>query len=163
MTPLLVLGKKRPLQADDVWQLEPKYQTHNVSARFETVWKSEMGRPKPALLRALRKAFGAQFILAGIPLALQSAAQYVPPLLLRRLIEYVGDDDDDREWFGYALAGGMFVALMVATSCENQYFDKVVKTGVYLRSGLIGSVYVSTPPLWRLVWGSFLLLSFLGG
>lgn len=97
---------------------------------------------KVSLVSALHHSFGPFFYMGGIWLLFQNGlqvslvafhlfsiyrsyeTQYVPSLLLRELIRYfVSDDADDREWFGYVLALGMFVALLLMSTAENQYFD----------------------------------------
>ena len=87
LTPLVITGFKRPLQPDDVWPLPKPYATTVSSARFETEWHRESTGAKPSLLRALHRTFGRYFYLAALPLMVQNASQFVPPVLLRLLIQ----------------------------------------------------------------------------
>jgi hypothetical protein len=130
--------------------------------RLTVVKPPKVKKPKPSLVRALWKAFGLRYALAALPLAMNNALQFAPPMLLRLLIQctclcgrwffsvgrlfyrrvccvaaaVVNDSSDDRDWYGYVLAVLMAVAMVLATLCENTYFDRA--WGV--RCGCTGSV-----------------------
>ncbi len=53
----------------------------------------------------------------------------------------VSDPTDDRDWYGYVISVGIFLALLVTTLSENLFFDMVVKSGMKVRSALVGSIY----------------------
>ena len=44
-------------------------------------------------------------------------------------------------WHGYVLATGLFVAAVVQSVCLHQYFHRVMKTGLRLRSAIVTAVY----------------------
>lgn len=129
MSPLVRLGTRRPLEVEDLSPLRAQLRAEVSSDRFAAAWAAEVQRPRPSLLRALRKAFGLQFYLAALPLLLQNTFQYIPPLLLREMVGEGGKgnralgkipvhtccipgqivfvrDEDAGVWKGYLLAFG---------------------------------------------------------
>lgn len=146
MTPLIRLGTKRPLELEDVWQLEFPYRTFAVGSLWERVWQSELQEKKPSLNHALYKAFGREFAAAGFFLLIQNSAQYVPPVLLRSLIRFVAEEEAkpeaerDLTW-GYFLGGAMALLMIFMTTCENKYFDMVIRVGVKVRAALVTAIY----------------------
>ena len=71
-----------------------------------------------------------------------STSRYLPPVLLRAVIEYVQERDGHSEdWKGYLLGLAIFVCLLLMSLCENQYFDRVIKTGMGIRAGLVTTIY----------------------
>jgi len=169
LTPLMKLGNARPLVLEDVYELRPAFRVKAVASAFDTAWEAERQRAiaeeakskaaqsrdpeasplkvKPAsMYTALNKAFGGPFWLAAVPYTVQIAAQYVSPLLLRRLIQLVQDGDGDGSFgnssaAGYLLAAGMAASLILTTLMENIYFDMVIKVGEQARSAMTAAVY----------------------
>jgi ABC-type multidrug transport system fused ATPase/permease subunit len=172
MTPLLALGNSRPLVLEDVFELRPQFKVNAVSASFDAAWQAELTRaaadskrheatlaknpnskPEPAkhasVYSALNTAFGFKFWLAAVPYAVQIAAQYVSPLLLRRLIQLVQEGDGDGIFgnsnaAGYLLAVGMAASLVLTTLMENIYFDMVIKVGEQARSAMTAAIFAKS-------------------
>ena len=46
ITPLMVLGFKKPLTQEDLWALNPKDEAGYVSEQFEEAWDEELKKPK---------------------------------------------------------------------------------------------------------------------
>ena len=49
--------------------------------------------------------------------------------------------DDQPTWHGYVIAVAMFASALVQSICLHQYFHRVMKTGMRLRSAIINVVY----------------------
>jgi ATP-binding cassette, subfamily C (CFTR/MRP), member 1 len=156
---LIMTGARRPLMNEDIPTLPKAEGAQAMYARFSSHWEQELrdssaeGR-KPSLMLAIRKSFGWMMMLAGLFLLIQNAAQYVPPILLRRLVTFVeqsatpGGEPAPPEWVGYLLASGQFAALMVMTLAENTYFEMVVHSvAIPLRSALLQAVYAKAMAL----------------
>lgn len=62
-----------------------------MSNLFQEKWDEEKKLAKPSLVRALRKTFGARFLLAGIPKLMQDLLGFIPPLVMSRIIGWLED------------------------------------------------------------------------
>ena len=64
LNPLMTLGHKRPLDREDVWMLPKTQSAKFLSNQFLTHWEKETNADKPSLLRALRRTYLKDFLIA---------------------------------------------------------------------------------------------------
>ena len=141
MTPCLVLSA-------DLWELNPDDQAAFLAGKFRTEWRRQLrkGRDKASLSIALFRSFGGTFSFAAVFKAVQDVLAFVSPQLLKFLIRFTSNANegvDQPAWHGYALASALFVTAIIQSICLHQYFHRVMKTGMRLRSALINAVYRS--------------------
>ncbi|KAJ0412254.1 hypothetical protein ATCC90586_006640 [Pythium insidiosum] len=140
VTPLMKLGNERPLESDDLFQLDPYNRSSNISARFQQAWARELEKPKPSLTWALTRAFGAKFVVAGFLKLLHDALQFVGPMIIKDIIAYLSDPEAPRSQ-GLWYAGIIFAAGVVQSFALRQYFFYCFETGMQLRSAIVTAVF----------------------
>jgi hypothetical protein len=129
-----------------LWELNPDDQAAYLAGKFRTEWRRQLrkGRDKASLSIALFRSFGGTFSFAAVFKAAQDVLAFVSPQLLKYLIRFTSNENqnhDQPKWHGYALATGLLVAAIIQSICLHQYFHRVMKTGMRLRSALINAVY----------------------
>ncbi|CAJ0761536.1 16596_t:CDS:2, partial [Entrophospora sp. SA101] len=118
MTPLMKLGHEKYLTMDDLWNLNYNDQSHRISQKFEQIWKKELSKKNPSLLKACAITFGGPFAFAAIFKAIQDCLNFVQPLLLRELIIFVKSYDTNDPlppYRGYCIAALMFLTALLQT------------------------------------------------
>ena len=111
---------------------------------------------KPSLFRAMVKAFGASFAVAGFLKFISDLLNFVGPQVLklvtfiiiqclygknhRWIIEYT-KDENEAEWKGYFYAVLLFVSAIVQSLVLQHYFHRCFVVGMHLRTSIISIVY----------------------
>ncbi|CAF0879243.1 unnamed protein product [Adineta ricciae] len=96
VTSLLRLGRKRPLEIDDVFDILPDDQSQPWTDRIEKAWqddllfgnKSNKANYRPSLLKATAKAYGRQYVTIGVFLLIYTICRFIQPFILARFIRY---------------------------------------------------------------------------
>ncbi|KDO28591.1 hypothetical protein SPRG_06447 [Saprolegnia parasitica CBS 223.65] len=140
LTPLLDLGNQRPLQFNDLYQLNPTDRATNVDATFQRFWAIEAASPSPRMWRAVLRAFGGPFLIAGLLKVLHIGSQFVGPLLIKSIVAYLSDPDATL-LEGFVYAGAIFVAGVLQSFALRQYYFKCYEVGLRLRTAVVMSVY----------------------
>ncbi|OQR85424.1 ATP-binding Cassette (ABC) Superfamily [Achlya hypogyna] len=140
LTPLLDLGNRRPLEFADLYQLNPSDRAVNISATFRKFWDRERVLPTPRLWRAMAHGFGWPFAYAGFLKLIHDSLQFVGPMVIKLIIEFLSDPDADLR-VGLVYAGAIFVSGVVQSFALRQYFFYCFETGLRLRSAVVTAVY----------------------
>ena len=127
-TPILDIGYRRPLVAEDVWSVREEDTAKELSALWEEAWGQERASKgeQASLVRALHRVFGLRFWLGGTLKLANDASQFVGPIFLSQIIRYCGDESAPI-WKGYVFAGSIFLGQIVGMLSENQYFDQLMR------------------------------------
>ncbi|OQR84874.1 ATP-binding Cassette (ABC) Superfamily [Achlya hypogyna] len=141
LTPLLDLGNQRPLQLEDLYQLNPPDRATGVFASFEREWRAEVASATaPRMWRALAKAFGGPFVVAGALKLLHIASQFVGPLLIKSIVAYLGNPDATlQEGLWYCAA--ILISGVLQSFALRQYYFYCYEIGLRLRTAVVMSVY----------------------
>uniref|UniRef100_A0A0G4EZM3 Uncharacterized protein n=1 Tax=Chromera velia CCMP2878 TaxID=1169474 RepID=A0A0G4EZM3_9ALVE len=139
MSALMALGKKRPLQKNDLPEVHPKDASITVYTRFHRCWAEEEAKPKPSLLRALWKCFAGEFFSSGACQAVYVAATFLGPVLLNKIISFLQDDGTHSQ--GYLWVVALLSASVVQSFAMHQYFHRSIRLGMHLKSAVITEVY----------------------
>eukprot|EP00004_Rigifila_ramosa_P018380 TRINITY_DN4565_c0_g1_i3.p1 TRINITY_DN4565_c0_g1~~TRINITY_DN4565_c0_g1_i3.p1 ORF type:complete len:991 (-),score=281.77 TRINITY_DN4565_c0_g1_i3:1492-4185(-) len=140
INPMMALGYRRPLEEADLWDLDKSDKSHALLLKFEKEWTKQRSLPKPSLARAFWKAFGWDF-MAAAPLKLaQDSLQFVGPLLLGLMVEFVEDPDKDIS-LGYIYTLILFSAALIQSVCLQYYFHICFRVGMQLRGAIVTAVY----------------------
>ncbi|CAH3027480.1 unnamed protein product [Porites evermanni] len=96
----------------------------------------------PSLVRALTKVFWLNIVLAALFKIANDIVQFVQPLLLDLVIEYVGDKNNKVEsWKGFIFAVAMFVTAIVQSFMLQYYFHYCYLLGMKVKTALLGLIY----------------------
>lgn len=152
MSPLIALGARRPLQADDLPRVPQTDAADSVKEVLSVAWAREAAarsRPKaPLFLRVLARGWGG---IAGSALVYKlsfDTAQAAGPLLLSRILSWLSATIADTDGSGappfdegLQLVGLLFLVQLVQTLLLHQYFARVFRLGMSLRSATIVAVF----------------------
>ncbi|ETW02817.1 hypothetical protein H310_05302 [Aphanomyces invadans] len=140
LTPMLDLGNKRPLEFDDLYQLNVNNRAVHVSSVFKKQWAIEAAKIKPQMWKALGWSFGGPFVGAGFLKLLHDSLQFVGPMVIKYIIAFLSDPTAQvSTGLWYALA--IFLAGVVQSFSLRQYFFLCFQTGMRFRSAVVTAVY----------------------
>jgi len=149
-------GYAAPLEEEDMWELGARDGSREAGRRFEEAWRAEEVRGRFSAAWALQRAFGLYFWLSALWKVVYDMLQFAPPYLIRQMIIFINLDDssaassDSRsDWeefqtttgYGLLLCAGLFVTPLVETICVNLYFQRVYRSSMHVRSGIMMAVY----------------------
>lgn len=142
------LGRKRPLDAADLWECSSEYRASVISKQFQRIWEreQELHPTRPSLLRALLRAFGREYAFSGLLKLCQDCLQFVQPNLLSMLIAFVShysDSSPDRPALsvGFLIVSAMPIAACAQSFLLHQYFHRCMVVGMKVRSAIITAIY----------------------
>ncbi|PXF44186.1 Canalicular multispecific organic anion transporter 1 [Gracilariopsis chorda] len=97
VTPMLDSASSRPMQHDDISEVEQKFCSESTSNMFHSIWHQEK-QPRerqsssPSLLRALSRSFGWRIMMTAIPKLFADTLTLLAPIVLRKIIQYLQSD-----------------------------------------------------------------------
>ncbi|KAM4692498.1 LOW QUALITY PROTEIN: ATP-binding cassette sub-family C member 3 [Rhinophrynus dorsalis] len=95
---------------------------------------------EPSFLKVLLKAFGPFFLIGSLFKLFQDLLSFVNPQLLSILITFIKDKNAP-SWWGFSIAGLMFLSSLAQTLILHQHFQYCFVTGMRLRSAITGIIY----------------------
>lgn len=145
MTPLMQLGHQKFLVQNDLPPLPSYLKTDYLSSKLEKNWKLQTHKKSsPSLFLALVKSFGSPFALAGLFKLIQDCIAFIQPQLLKQLIIFVNDYHKDTSiplTKGLMIVSAMFSLSILQTVSLHQYFERVLDTGIKVKSSLTSLIY----------------------
>lgn len=141
--PLLCTGASRQLALGDVPALAEDDGTARWSQRFDAALEAERSRPKPSLLRAARRTFGADFYaFAGLQL-LNDLLGFAGPLLLKLIVAYVQDFAAGAATLarGYGILAVLLITYPASAVLATQYNLRMARLQLRVRTALVAAVY----------------------
>ncbi|KAI0382123.1 P-loop containing nucleoside triphosphate hydrolase protein [Hypomontagnella monticulosa] len=93
MKPLLTIGRKRPLEPNDIWLVNPDRGIEVLSDKFRESFHKRDGH-KYILLFALYNTFAREFWISGVWQFMAALCQVCIPLALRFLLLFITEDHD---------------------------------------------------------------------
>ncbi|KAJ1853661.1 hypothetical protein LPJ73_002600 [Coemansia sp. RSA 2703] len=144
MTPLVNTGYKRPLEMADIWDLGPLYNAKAITQRFYDNWDQEMLHENPSLLRAMFRTYWRSWALGGIYKVGRDMSSFLNPILLSRLIGFVGKYgtiEAEPIEYGYFYAIAIFVVAIVRTLTLEQHWYQNQRLKCQLMAGNPAIIY----------------------
>ncbi|XP_070203291.1 multidrug resistance-associated protein 1-like [Littorina saxatilis] len=99
------------------------------------------GKVHPSLFRVLVATYWLPFFIGQFLMLLYTLLQFVNPMVLNALLDYVNARDTSPEWQGYVLACSFFVASFTATFIFHQTQHNMMPLGMRVKSSIITAVY----------------------
>ncbi|KAG0330715.1 hypothetical protein BG004_002017, partial [Podila humilis] len=144
-TELMRKGYSKPLTMDDLWALRKQDQSKNINVTFAEAWEQELGKPQPSLIRAISKAHGRPFYIAGIWKVATDLFGFAQPVLLKEMLRFVMSYKSGQEpqpiYRGFTIACLMLLCSLAQTTTLHQYFHLCFRCGMHIRVGIITAVY----------------------
>ncbi|KAG3212917.1 Multidrug resistance-associated protein 1 [Phytophthora cactorum] len=141
--PLLVQGAAQPLQAENLWALEPEDDTARVTNTLREAVNNADNKNQ-SLWVPIRQAFGFNMYVAGACKFVGDCSGFVGPICINALIKYVEDPKVamfSASHYGYILSGTLFAASVLQTLCLHQHHHLVIREAIRVRSALTMLVY----------------------
>ncbi|KAF9197667.1 hypothetical protein BGZ59_005230, partial [Podila verticillata] len=140
-------GCRQPLVDDDVANMMPRrMRTVHSYDMVSQEWDRHVAKceartsnKKPSLLWVVLKAGGWSWLPIIVFALLQSIMEYVQPLLLDVILNFISSystDDPSPPVYGIILSIGMFVAALLWSLANGQYFQMGTNLGLEFRAGL---------------------------
>nr|XP_020760311.1 multidrug resistance-associated protein 1-like [Odocoileus virginianus texanus] len=154
---IIILGYKKPLEREDLFELNESDSSYIVCPIFEKQWRKEVLRTqekqkvkssfhkeahtrKPSLLRALWNTF--KFVLIQVALfkVLADVLSFTSPLIMKQMILFC-EQRPDFGWSGYGYALALFVVVFLQTLILQQYQRFKMLTSAKIKTAVIGLIY----------------------
>ncbi|KRT79870.1 ABC transporter ATP-binding protein [Oryctes borbonicus] len=167
--PLAWKGYRNPLETKDLWDMNPEDSAFEVVPVYDKHWQNTVKKcqgaqttqqanatyksdpvgvdfventPKKkqaSILPALVKTFGPMFLFGAFLKLVQDILTFVSPQVLRALISFV--ENKEEQWKGFLYAGLLFVTAGIQTLILSQYFQRMFIVGMRIRTALISTIY----------------------
>ena len=142
---LLYLGSQRPIQLEDLPELDEDDSSFNSSVLLLSNWHSELMQQSPSLTRALINAYGRDFLIGNLFKFPQDCLIFVGPVALRRIVSFIDPsstpDEEVSIWNGLFLVAVLFCSQLLQSIFLHQYFSRVFRVAMRTRCGLTSIVY----------------------
>ncbi|OHE94372.1 ABC transporter [Colletotrichum orchidophilum] len=141
INPLLRLGWKKDLVAEDLDPLDEALDGEVVLERLSLAWKNVHQEENHALVVAVLKAFHAELLFIHIPRVGMVAFGLAQPLLVQTTIEYMQNHNDKPVSYGHALVGAFaltYLGLAISTRWSGQLTHRLITR---IRGALIAKIY----------------------
>lgn len=145
LSPLISLGSKKPLEAEDVYCLPHDHLSSVVHDRISHFWKLERERhpERPQLYRALFNAYSGYMIGSAFYFLIFIAITMIQPFFVSALLDYVNTGEVNL-WgmkSGYTVACVLGAVSIVSVLCFSSAFLFGTRLGMYVRSSLIALLF----------------------
>lgn len=143
LTPLLRLGKQRPLELDDVGGLHPQDESHRVHEKFNRLWMEELRRNSrnPSIIRVCIRFAGSRLILGWSLPVLVAVLQLALPLLSQIMIDFSSGTIELSPLDQTCLVVGMGVVLLLTTLLTAMHLRIMMRVGYQLRTALSAAIF----------------------
>ncbi|XP_070453690.1 multidrug resistance-associated protein 1-like isoform X1 [Equus przewalskii] len=154
---IIILGYKKPLEREDLFELNESDSSYVICPVFEKQWRKEVLRNqerqkvkasfhkeahtgKPSLLCALWNTF--KFVLIQVALfkVLADILSFTSPLIMKQMIIFC-EHRPDFGWSGYGYALALFVVVFLQTLILQQYQRFNILTSAKIKTAVIGLIY----------------------
>ncbi|KAJ3210212.1 hypothetical protein HDU82_008605, partial [Entophlyctis luteolus] len=147
MTDMMLRGVHQKITADDLYDLDEEYRGKHLFELFDQNYFPHSAKSDSVIpfFRALIPFFGWQFMVAWAVLCANLVTELIQPKLIQWILEYLASSDGDgyysSEDYGLWLVFLVFMVAILAPPIKEQYFHRMLVTGVKLRTGLVGAIY----------------------
>ena len=135
---LIRKGFKSGLDTTDFWDLRHEDSSRTSADRFQAAWTIELRKSDPSLRRALFRAFGKSYALAGFFKITIDASQLLEPWLLKIFICSLGHMTTQG---GIALSLVFYLNSVLQAVCKQMYFAQVQLVGIHMKSAVTAALY----------------------
>lgn len=143
MTDFVNRGQRNRLGREDLYRIPKSHESRLVGSRFIEIWKREHAAEDPSTKNGLRKAIllFAQWpiLISGLLELLKMIAGLASPYILGLFLQAYSNGAPKRELFVYCTL--MCLTQLIAAFAGNWAIWILVKSGLDVRTGLMGAIY----------------------
>eukprot|EP00833_Pecoramyces_ruminatium_P000081 jgi/Orpsp1_1/1174113/evm.model.c7180000048971.1 len=146
VNPIFEIGYKRPLENNDIYLLEKKYQEKNLAENFYKIYNNELNKKnkKPNIVKIFIKIFGPKWIPAGIFMVIADCCNVCSPIILELLLNYITNENTEASYKGWIYTALLLILQVLATLNNNYYFKIVMEVGLSAKATIISIIYRKT-------------------
>lgn len=154
---IIILGYKKPLEREDLFELNESDSSYIVCPIFEKQWRKEVLRHqerqkaqvsihkeshagKPSLLYALWNTFKSVLIQVALFKVFADILAFISPLIMKQMIIFC-EHTSDFGWSGYGYAVALFAVVFLQTLVLQQYQRFNMLTSAKIKTAVIGLIY----------------------
>nr|APD26522.1 ATP-binding cassette transporter subfamily C member 4 X4 protein [Brachionus koreanus] len=139
ISPLLSLGKERPLKEEDLYSPIADEESKNLTDQLEREWSKELKKQKPNLFKAMFRIHFWNLIAMTFLLAVEEFTKMSFPLLISQILRYFEGSTSFKDALTYAT----YIAIGVTVNCvvHHPYFLELTRIGMKLRLASSGLLY----------------------
>ncbi|XP_044494172.1 putative ABC transporter C family member 15 isoform X2 [Mangifera indica] len=144
LNPLFAVGIKKPLEQDEVPDVDIKDSAGFLSFKFEKNLKhvkQEKGSTNPSLYKAMFLFIRKKAAINALFAVTSAGASYVGPYLIDDFVSFLTNRENQSLQRGYFLALAFLGAKMVETIAQRQWVFGARQLGLRLRAALITQIY----------------------
>lgn len=150
MAPLMSVGYQRPLEFNDIWQVNPDRAADALAPRLEASFRRRVSRgEKNPLVWAMYETFKFEFLLGGACSLIASILQVLTPFTLRYLIAFATDayiakfrgTAGPKIGHGIGLVIGITLMQMIQSMAINHYIYRGQVVGAQARGMLTSIIF----------------------
>jgi ATP-binding cassette subfamily C (CFTR/MRP) protein 1 len=150
INPLMVTGYQRPLELNDVWQVNPDRSVYVLSKKLNEAYKKRKAKPgKIPLAMALFDTFRFEFFLGGACQLTSAILQVMSPFVMKYLIKFAGEAyaasqgliDPPHIGRGLGLVFGITAMQIIQSMCTNHFIYRGMMVGGQCRAVLISVIF----------------------
>lgn len=144
LNPLFVIGFKKPLDQDEIPDINIKDSAAFCSHSFEECLKhvkERDGAPSPSIYKTIYMFIRSKAAINAAFAVTYAAASYVGPYLIDDFVSFLTHKKTQSLQSGYLLALGFLGAKMVETIAQRQWIFGARQLGLRLRAALISQIY----------------------
>ncbi|XP_073159954.1 multidrug resistance-associated protein 1-like isoform X3 [Lepidochelys kempii] len=157
---IITLGYKKPLEREDLFELNESDSPYTVCPNFEKHWRKELLKAtkglkapcdkgmisekasfqKPSLLYPLWQTFRFLLIKVAILKVAADILAFMSPQIMKEMITLY-ENDSDLRWKGYSYAIALLVVVVLQTLVHQLYQRFNMLTSVKIKTAAVGLIY----------------------
>ncbi|GMH17185.1 hypothetical protein Nepgr_019026 [Nepenthes gracilis] len=144
LNPLFVIGNKKPLEQDEIPDVDIKDSAGTLSHSFNESLKyvkERDGSNNPSIYKAIFILIRKKAAINALFAVISAVASYVGPYLINDFVEFLSDKKNQSLQKGYLIALGFLTAKVVETIAQRQWIFGARQLGLRLRAALISHIY----------------------
>lgn len=144
LNPLFAVGIKKPLEHDDIPDVDVKDSAEFLSRGFYqklNYVKEKDGSTNPSIYKAIYLFIRQKAAINALFAVISAATSYVGPYLIDDFVNFLTDKKNTSLESGYILAVAFLGAKMIETIAQRQWIFGARQLGLRLRAALISHIY----------------------
>ncbi|KAM9320370.1 multidrug resistance-associated protein 1-like [Gastrophryne carolinensis] len=144
---IITQGYKKPLEREDLIELNDADSSYSIYPAFEKNWRREselQGRKvsrKPSLLRALWNTFKYSLIQVALMKVVADVLAFTSPQILKQMITFCETRSGEAVSTGYMFAASLLIVTLMQTLILQLYQRHNMLTAVKFKTSIIGMIY----------------------
>ncbi|CAI9103408.1 OLC1v1001877C1 [Oldenlandia corymbosa var. corymbosa] len=144
LNPLFEVGYKKPLDQEEVPDVDFRDSAHTLSPSFDECLdrvRRRDGTTNPSIYKAIYFFARKKAAINALFAVISAVSSYVGPYLINDLVEFLSDKSSRSLGSGYLLALAFLSAKLVETIAQRQWIFGARQLGLRLRAALISHIY----------------------